>query len=152
MIEQPNQRVQTGKIVRQQRKETNEQASQCVNKQTDRRTDRLSKQASKQAIARASSWFRATSQKRASNKANNNSGAQSRPFNLLVFSFWSIFSHGPKRLTFYFQVLWAIETKAPGPKGSMSYLSGLWLPLRSGMRLWGMSRATRKVNGFLLFP
>ena len=33
--------------------------------------------------------------------------AQSRPFNLLVFSFWSIFSHGPKRLTFYFQVLWA---------------------------------------------
>ena len=35
--------------------------------------------------------------------------AQSRPFNLLVFPFWSSFSHGPKRLTFYFWVLWASE-------------------------------------------
>ena len=34
---------------------------------------------------------------------------QSRPFDLLVVHFWSIFSHGPKRLTFWFQVLWAIE-------------------------------------------
>ena len=25
---------------------------------------------------------------------------QSRPFDLLVFPFWSIFRHGPKRLTF----------------------------------------------------
>ena len=31
-----------------------------------------------------------------------NSVARSRPFNLLVFQFWSIFSHGPKRLTFLF--------------------------------------------------
>ena len=35
--------------------------------------------------------------------------AQSRPFNLLVFHFWSIFSKGPKRLTFCFWVLWANE-------------------------------------------
>ena len=32
-----------------------------------------------------------------------------RPFHLLVFPFWSSFSHGPKRLTFYFWVLWASE-------------------------------------------
>ena len=36
-----------------------------------------------------------------------------RPFDLLVFPFWSIFSKGPKRLTFYFQVLWASEFKVP---------------------------------------
>ena len=42
---------------------------------------------------------------------NNNSLAQSQPFDLLVSPFWSIFSHGPKRLTFYFWVLWATETK-----------------------------------------
>ena len=35
--------------------------------------------------------------------------AQSRPFDLLVFRVWSIFSHDPKRLTFYFQVLWVSE-------------------------------------------
>ena len=35
--------------------------------------------------------------------------AQSRPFNVFVFHFWSIFSHGSKRLTFYFWVLWASE-------------------------------------------
>ena len=35
--------------------------------------------------------------------------AQCRPFNLLVFWFWSIFSGGPKRLTFFFQVLSATE-------------------------------------------
>ena len=35
--------------------------------------------------------------------------AQSRPFDLLVFPFWSSFGHGPKRLTFCFQVLWATE-------------------------------------------
>ena len=34
---------------------------------------------------------------------------ESRPFDLLVFPFWSIFSRGPKRLTFYLQVLWASE-------------------------------------------
>ena len=34
---------------------------------------------------------------------------QSRPFDLLVFPVWSIFSRGPKRLTFYSQVLWATE-------------------------------------------
>ena len=34
---------------------------------------------------------------------------QSRPFDLLVFPCWSIFSRGPKRLTFYKQVLWATE-------------------------------------------
>ena len=33
-----------------------------------------------------------------------------RPFDLAVFHVWSIFSHGPKRLTFWFQVLWAIES------------------------------------------
>ena len=44
-------------------------------------------------------------------RVNPNSVAQSRPFNLLVFQFWSIFSHGPKRLTFYFWVLWANEQK-----------------------------------------
>ena len=32
------------------------------------------------------------------------------PFDRLVFPFWSIFSKGPKRLTFYFQVFWASET------------------------------------------
>ena len=32
-----------------------------------------------------------------------------RPVDLLVFHLWSIFSHGPKRLTFWFQVLWAIQ-------------------------------------------
>ena len=30
-------------------------------------------------------------------------------FDLLVSPFWSIFSKGPKRLTFYFQVFWATE-------------------------------------------
>ena len=38
-----------------------------------------------------------------------NSVAQSRPFDLLVFPFWSSLSHGPKRLAFYFWVLWASE-------------------------------------------
>ena len=33
-----------------------------------------------------------------------------RPFNFMVFKFWSIFSKGPKRLTFYFWVLWATES------------------------------------------
>ena len=33
-----------------------------------------------------------------------------RPFDLLVFPFWSIFSEGPKRLTLYFQVFWASES------------------------------------------
>ena len=37
--------------------------------------------------------------------------AQSRPFDLLVFRFWSIFGHAPKRLTFYSQVLWATECR-----------------------------------------
>ena len=32
-----------------------------------------------------------------------------RPFKLLVSLSWAIFSTGPKRLTFYFQVLWASE-------------------------------------------
>ena len=40
-----------------------------------------------------------------------NSLAQSRPFDLLVFPCWSIFSKGPNRLTFYFQVFWASEQK-----------------------------------------
>ena len=39
--------------------------------------------------------------------------AQSRPFDLLVFQFWSIFSKGPKRLTFYFLVFWASEFFEP---------------------------------------
>ena len=39
---------------------------------------------------------------------SKNSVVQSRPFDLLVFPFWSIF-RGPKRLTFYLQVLWASE-------------------------------------------
>ena len=36
------------------------------------------------------------------NQGPNNpySVVQSRPFDLLVLPFWSIFSHGPKRLTF----------------------------------------------------
>ena len=41
----------------------------------------------------------------------SDSVAQSRPFNLLVFSCLSIISHGPKRLTFCFQVLWATELR-----------------------------------------
>ena len=32
-----------------------------------------------------------------------------RRFYLLVFPFWFIFGHGPKRLSFQFWVLWAIE-------------------------------------------
>ena len=36
-----------------------------------------------------------------------NSLAQTRPFDLLVSHVWSIFNTGPKRLTFYFWVLWA---------------------------------------------
>ena len=44
-------------------------------------------------------------------KNKKNSLAQSRPFDLLVFPFWFIFSKGPKRLTFYFQVLWASEKR-----------------------------------------
>ena len=39
---------------------------------------------------------------------------QSRPFDLLVFPSWSTFSRGPKRLTFYKQVLWATE-HTPSP-------------------------------------
>ena len=38
-----------------------------------------------------------------------NSVAQSRPFDLLASPFWSSFSHGLKRVTFYFWVLWASE-------------------------------------------
>ena len=34
-----------------------------------------------------------------------------RPFNLLVFQFWSFFSKGPKRLTLYFWVVWATEER-----------------------------------------
>ena len=37
--------------------------------------------------------------------------AQSQPFDLLVSPFWSSFSRGPRRLTFYFWVLWASEKK-----------------------------------------
>ena len=43
----------------------------------------------------------------------NDSVAQSRPFNLSVCQFWSIFSKGPKRLTFYSWVLWATEMTLP---------------------------------------
>ena len=49
----------------------------------------------------------------ASDRWKLHSVAQSRPFNLLVFQFRSIFSHGPKRLTFYFWVLWASEFTPP---------------------------------------
>ena len=35
------------------------------------------------------------------------------PFDPLVFRVWSIFSHDPKRSTFYFQVLWASEEGYP---------------------------------------
>ena len=35
--------------------------------------------------------------------------AQSRPFDLLVFPLWFIFSKGPKRLTFDLEVFWASE-------------------------------------------
>ena len=38
---------------------------------------------------------------------------QRRPFDLLVSLFWSTLSRGPKRLTFYFQVLWASESLEP---------------------------------------
>ena len=34
---------------------------------------------------------------------------QSRPFDILVVPFWSMFSKGAKRLAFYFWVLWATE-------------------------------------------
>ena len=34
------------------------------------------------------------------------------------FPFWSIFSKGPKRLTFYFQVFWASETRSSPVWGS----------------------------------
>ena len=40
---------------------------------------------------------------------NCHSVAQSRPFDLLVFPFWTIFRGAAKRLTFYFWVLWASE-------------------------------------------
>ena len=33
-------------------------------------------------------------------RALRDSVVQSRPFDLSVFPFWSMFSHGPKRLTF----------------------------------------------------
>ena len=46
---------------------------------------------------------------RSSDTANLNSVAQRRPFNLLVFQLFSIFSKGPKRLTFYSCVLCATE-------------------------------------------
>ena len=36
-------------------------------------------------------------------------------FDLLVSPFWSSFSHGPKRLTFDFWVLWASEAMATLP-------------------------------------
>ena len=42
---------------------------------------------------------------------SSHSVVRRRPFDLLVFPFWSTFSGGPKRLTFYFQVLWASEHK-----------------------------------------
>ena len=35
---------------------------------------------------------------------------QSQPFDLLVSPFWSIFSKGPKRFTFYFRAFWATES------------------------------------------
>ena len=44
-------------------------------------------------------------------KRKENSLAQSRPFDLLASHVWSIFSKGPKGLTFYFWVLWATEKK-----------------------------------------
>ena len=43
-----------------------------------------------------------------------NSLAQSEStFRPLVFPCWSIFSHGPKRLTLYFLILWATELMDP---------------------------------------
>ena len=47
-------------------------------------------------------------------------------FNLLVFQFWSIFSHGPKRLTFYFGVLWASEYWSPQRADSGDAAEGSW--------------------------
>ena len=38
---------------------------------------------------------------------------QSRPFDLLVFPFWSISGPRPKRKTFCFQVVWATEFLSP---------------------------------------
>ena len=43
------------------------------------------------------------------NPETRDSVFQRRPFDLSVFRFRSTFSRGPKRLTFYFQVLWASE-------------------------------------------
>ena len=54
------------------------------------------------------------------NSFTQSSVAQSRPFDLLVFLFWSIFSGAAKRLTFYFWVLWASEKRSidrPFPPG-----------------------------------
>ena len=49
---------------------------------------------------------------------------QSRPFDLLVFPFWSIFSHGPKRLTFQLQVLWATESNLE--PAQEPFFAGTW--------------------------
>ena len=51
--------------------------------------------------------------------------AQSQPFDLLVSPFWSIFSHGPKRLTFYFWVLWATE-KWFGSNVQARFVGSVW--------------------------
>ena len=42
-----------------------------------------------------------------------NSVVQNRPFDLLVFLFWSIFVWRSQKLTFYVQVLWASEESHP---------------------------------------
>ena len=58
---------------------------------------------------------------------------------LLVFPFWSILGGGAKRLTFYFRVLWASETKmAPdrGPLRTLPSIEKAWSPGEaSGMRV-----------------
>ena len=56
-----------------------------------------------------------------------------RPFDLLVFQFWSSFSKGPKRLTFYFLVFWASELRnqhvelSPPKRSDLFHLLGFQL-------------------------
>ena len=55
--------------------------------------------------------------------------SESTGSDLLVFPCWSIFSRGPKRLTFYKQVLWATEVfRDPCANHSMSSASSSVAP------------------------
>ena len=64
---------------------------------------------------RPSEWFSGLGMLGLWGKNLSHSPKANRPFNLLVSLIWvPIFSKGPKRLTFYFQVLWASELLGGG--------------------------------------